>query len=543
MFLSALMIAIALDTAALQKAAARFAPTEVSADLSALPPQELKALVRILLAARLMDTLYLRQVWAGNEPLLLQLAQDATPLGRARLHLFVQQKGPWSSLDHDAPFIPGVPPRPEPANFYPPGTSKDEIEGWQKTLTPRERELATGFYTAIRRTPDGAFGWVPYSIEYQDQLGRAAELLREAAGLTQQPTLKRFLSTRAEGFLSNDYYASDVAWMELDASIEPTIGPYEVYTDGWFNQKAAFEAFVTLRDDAETQKLLRLSSELQGIEDALPIEERLRNPKVGALAPIRVVNEIFCSGDGNHGVQTAAFNLPNDERIAQERGTKRVMLKNVQQAKFQKTLVPISAVALGAADRRNVSFDAFFTHILMHELMHGLGPHQAATGTTVRKAMQEAGSALEEAKADISGLFALQRLVDKGVLDKSLERTMYVTFLASAFRSIRFGTNEAHGKGVALQLNTLLDAGAVQVAGDGTFAVVPGRIKDAVSKLTGEIMTLQASGDAGRAREWLKAMGVVRPEVKRVLDKLANVPVDIEPRFTAAEKLLSGESN
>jgi hypothetical protein len=513
MFLSALMIAIALDTAALQKAAARFAPTEVSADLSALPPQELKALVRILLAARLMDTLYLRQVWAGNEPLLLQLAQDATPLGRARLHLFVQQKGPWSSLDHDAPFIPGVPPRPEPANFYPPGTSKDEIEGWQKTLTPRERELATGFYTAIRRTPDGAFG------------------------------LKRFLSTRAEGFLSNDYYASDVAWMELDASIEPTIGPYEVYTDGWFNQKAAFEAFVTLRDDAETQKLLRLSSELQGIEDALPIDARLRNPKVGALAPIRVVNEIFCSGDGNHGVQTAAFNLPNDERIAQERGTKRVMLKNVQQAKFQKTLVPISAVALGAADRRNVSFDAFFTHILMHELMHGLGPHQAATGTTVRKAMQEAGSALEEAKADISGLFALQRLVDKGVLDKSLERTMYVTFLASAFRSIRFGTNEAHGKGVALQLNTLLDAGAVQVASDGTFAVVPGKIKEAVSKLTGEIMTLQASGDAGRAREWLKAMGVVRPEVKRVLDKLADVPVDIEPRFTAAEKLLSGESH
>ena len=543
MFLSALMIAIALDTAALQKAAARFAPTEVSADLSALPPQELKALVRILLAARLMDTLYLRQVWAGNEPLLLQLAQDPTPLGRARLHLFVQQKGPWSSLDHDAPFVPGVPPRPEPANFYPPGTSKDAIDAWQKTLTPRERELATGFYTTIRRTPEGAFGWVPYSIEYQDQLGRAAELLREAAGLTQQPTLKRFLSTRAEAFLSNDYYASDVAWMELDASIEPTIGPYEVYTDGWFNQKAAFEAFVTLRDDAETQKLARLSGELQGIEDALPIDARLRNPKLGALAPIRVVNEIFCSGDGNHGVQTAAYNLPNDERIAQERGTKRVMLKNVQQAKFQKTLVPISAVALGAADRRNVSFDAFFTHILMHELMHGLGPHQAATGTTVRKAMQEAGSALEEAKADISGLFALQRLVDKGALDKSLERTMYVTFLASAFRSIRFGTNEAHGKGVALQLNALLDAGAVQVAGDGTFAVVPGKIKEAVSKLTGEIMTLQASGDAGRAREWLKAMGVVRPEVKRVLDKLANVPVDIEPRFTAAEKLLSGESH
>ena len=271
-------------------------------------------------------------------------------------------------------------------------------------------------------------------------------------------------------------------------------------------------------------------------------DTKLRNPKLGALAPIRVVNLIFASGDGNHGVQTAAYNLPNDERIVRERGTKRVMLKNVQEAKFEKTLVPISRIALAASDRRDVSFDAFFTHILMHELMHGLGPHQTATGTTVRKAMQEAGSALEEAKADISGLFALQRLLDRGVLDKSLERTMYVTFLASAFRSIRFGTNEAHGKGVALQLNAFLDAGAVHVAPDGTFAVVPAKIKDAVKNLTGEIMSLQASGDVDRARDWLKKMGVVRPEVKRVLDRLSAVPVDVEPRFTAAEKLLSAEA-
>jgi hypothetical protein len=493
-------------------------------------------------AAVSMNTLYLRQVWAGNEPLLLQLAGDASPLGRARLHLFTLQKGPWSSLDHDAPFIPGVPARPDEANFYPPGATKQEVDTWQKSLAGQDREMAMGFYTTIRRTPAGRFGWVPYSIEYQDLLGRAAQLLREAAQLTQQPTLKRFLATRADAFLANDYYESDVAWMELDASIEPTIGPYEVYTDNWFNQKAAFEAFIALRDDAETKKLVRLSSELQGIEDALPIDPKLRNPKLGALAPIRVVNLIFASGDGNHGVQTAAYNLPNDERIARERGTKRVMLKNVQAAKFEKTLVPISRVALAAEDRRDVSFDAFFTHILMHELMHGLGPHQTATGTTVRKAMQEVGSALEEAKADISGLFALQRLLDKGVLEKSLERTMYVTFLASAFRSIRFGTNEAHGRGVALQLNTLIDSGAVRVAPDGTFAVVPARIKDAVKKLTGDIMSLQASGDIDRAREWLKAMGVVRPEVKRVLDKLSAVPVDIEPRFTAAEKLLSTEA-
>src|SRR6266404_4603135 len=542
MVLLAFLLALGMDLASLQKIAVRFAPTEVSADVSALPAQERAALAKIVEAARLMDTLYLRQVWAGNHPLLLELSQDASPLGLARLHLFLLYKGPWSSLDDDAPFIPGVPRRPDQANFYPPGATKEEMEAWQKSLPPHDRELATGFYTTIRRTPEGRFGWVPYSIEYQDQLGEAASLLREAAQLTQQPTLKRFLSTRADAFLSNDYYESDVAWMELDSSIEPTIGPYEVYTDDWFNQKAAFEAFIGLRDDVETQKLARLSTELQGIEDSLPIDPKLRNPKLGALAPIRVVNEIFCSGDANHGVQTAAYNLPNDERISQERGTKRVMLKNVQEAKFARTLLPISRVALNPADRRSVSFDAFFTHILMHELMHGLGPHQTAQGTTVRKAMQEAGSALEEAKADISGLFALQRLVDKGVLDRSLERAMYVTFLASAFRSIRFGTNEAHGRGVALQLNTLLDQGAVRVAQDGTFAVVPENFHKPLANRTSEVMTLQASGDVQRAREWLKTMGVIRPEVKRVLDKLADVPVDIEPRFTVAQKLFNLEA-
>ena len=541
MVLPALVLAIATDAAALQRMAARFAPAEVSAPLAGLAAGERAALARILEAARLMDTLYLRQVWSGNEPLLLRLSQDATPLGRARLHLFVLEKGPWSSLDDDAAFLPGVPPRPPEASFYPPGATKQEIEEWENSLAPRERELATGFYTTIRRTPEGRLGWAPYSIEYQDVLGRAAQLLREAAQLTAEPSLKRFLITRADAFLSNDYFESDVAWMELDSAIEPTIGPYEVYMDRWFNQKAAFEAFIGIRDDAETRKLARLSSELQGIEDALPIEPRLRNPKLGALAPIRVVNELFCSGDANHGVQTAAYNLPNDERIAQERGTKRVLLKNVQEAKFRKTLLPISQVALSAADRKEVSFDAFFTHILMHELMHGLGPHQTAQGMTVRKAMQEAGSALEEAKADISGLFALQHLIDKGVLDRSLERTIYVTFLASAFRSIRFGINDAHGKGVALQLNTLLDDGAVRVSPDGTFAVVPGKIKAGVAKLTGEIMTLQASGDVARARALLEAKGLVRPEVRRVLDKLSGVPVDIEPRFTAAGQLLSGE--
>jgi len=378
---------------------------------------------------------------------------------------------------------------------------------------------------------------VPYSVEYQAELARAAELLRDAAGLTSEPTLKRFLLSRAEAFLSNDYYASDVAWMELDSAVEPTIGPYEVYTDEWFNYKAAFEAFITVRDAAESAKLARFGAELQDIENHLPIPAELRNPRLGAMAPIRVVNVVLAAGDGNHGVQTAAYNLPNDERVIREKGSKRVMLKNMQDAKFRQVLVPISKVVLAPADQVQVSFDAFFTHILMHELMHGLGPHDITVSgrtTTVRQEMKEVYSALEEAKADISGLFALQYLVDKGALDRSMERTMYTTFLASAFRSIRFGVNEAHGRGIAVQLNALLDAGAFRVAADGTFSVNAATIKPAVEALTRDLLLLQARGDYAGAKTMIGRLAVVRPEVQRALDRLAGVPVDIAPRFVTA---------
>jgi hypothetical protein len=528
------------DAATLKKRTARLAPVELTADIAKLPAGERAALARIVEAAKVMDPLFLRQVWAGNETLLLDLVADRSPLGVERLHAFLQNKGPWLRLDEEKPFLPGVGAKPAAANFYPAAARKEEVEAWMKGLPAAGQAAASGFFTTIRRAPDGKLTAVPYSVEYQGELAHAAALLREAAALTAQPTLRAFLEKRAAAFLSNDYYDSDVAWMKLDASIEPTIGPYEVYEDGWFNAKAAFEAFVTVRDDAETAKLARFGAELQDIENHLPIDPKLRNAKLGALAPIRVVNSIYCSGDGNRGVQTAAFNLPNDERIAREMGTKRTMLKNVQEAKFKRVLVPIAAVALSPADRKNVSFDAFFTHILMHELMHGLGPHEVAgQKTTVRAALQDTYSAIEEAKADISGLFALQLLIDKGVLDKALQRTMYPSFLASAFRSIRFGLTEAHGKGIALQLNTLLDAGAFTVARNGTFAVDDGKIKDAVRALTAELMTLQAAGDRARAADLLAKRAVVRPEVQRVLDRLARVPVDIEPRFVTAEKLVA----
>ncbi len=526
------------DLATLTKMTARFAPVDIGADVSKLPAEERQALIYMVEAARQVDAIFLRQVWGGNNALLMDLSDDATPLGRARLAAFLINKGPWSRLDHDAPLIPGVPPKPGGANFYPAGATKEEIDAWLKTLSEAVRTAATGFFTTIRRTPEGKLMSVPYSVEYQGELAIMAERLRAAAKATKQPTLQKFLSTRADALLSNDYYASDVAWMELDASLEPTIGPYEVYEDAWYNAKAAYEAFITIRDDEETKKLSLFGHELQELEDHLPIDPTMRNPKLGALAPIRVVNVVFSAGDGNRGVQTAASNLPNDERVIREKGSKRVMLKNMQDAKFSKVLVPISRIALPTADRARVSFDAFFTHILMHELMHGLGPHNITVNgraTTVRQELKETYSAIEEAKADISGLWALQHLIDRGVLPKTLEQTIYTTFLASTFRSIRFGVNEAHGKGIAVQLNTFIDQKAVAINADGTFAVQPEAMKHAVTALTHDIMTLQAEGSYTKAQDLLTRLGVIRPEVQKVLDRLTNVPVDIAPRFVTAE--------
>ena len=521
-----------------------FAPVEIRASLANLPEHERRALARIVAAARVMDGIFLEQVWSGNPSLLLQLVEDRTPRGRARLNFFLTNKGPWSRLEDNRPFIPGVPPKPLGASYYPADVTKDEVEAWLAGLSETQRKVATGFFTTIRKGPDGELIAVPYSVEYQGPLAVAATHLRQGARLTTQPTLARYLESRADAFASNDYYASDVAWMELDASIELTIGPYEVYEDEWFNFKAAFEAFVTIRDDAETTQLARFGDHLQDIENHLPIDPTYRNPTLGALAPIRVVNVIFTAGDANSGVQTAAFNLPNDERVVQEMGSKRVMLKNVQEAKFSTVLVPISSIALPPGDRSDVSFDAFFTHILMHELMHGLGPHSisvAGRQSTVRQALQETYSAIEEAKADISGLWALHYLIDHGEIDRSLERSIYTTFLASTFRSIRFGINEAHGRGVAIQLNTFLDAGAVTVGPDGTFSVNHTQIRAAVENLTRKLMTIQAQGNYEEARSVLDTLGVIRPEVQQVLDRLRGVPVDIQPRYTTAEALAAYE--
>jgi hypothetical protein len=519
----------------------RFAPVEITSDISKLSDGDRKSLAKLFEAAKIMDKLYTRQVWSGNEALRQKLEADASAEGQLRLKYFNLNMSPWSGVDHNEAFIDGIPKRPAVANYYPEDMTKEEFTAWVEKIPDAERQKATGFFYVVRRNSDRTLKLVPYSEEYKDLLEPAAKLLREAAELTTNAGLKSFLMKRADAFLSNDYYASDVAWMDLDSPIEPTIGPYEVYMDDMFNYKAAFEAFITLRNSEETNKLATFSKHLQDVENNLPILPKYRNPKLGASAPIRVVDEVLVGGESRSGVQTAAFNLPNDERVTRERGSKRVMLRNVTEAKFQKALVPIANLVIDSTQRSMIAFEPFFTHILAHELMHGLGPHTLTINgrqTTVRQQMKELGSALEEAKADISGLFALQYLIDKWVVSKSTEQAMYVTYLAGAFRSVRFGINEAHGKGMALQFNYLMDAGAFEYDGaSGTFRVNFAKVKDATQRLTGDIMTIQAEGSYEKAKALLEKYVTIRPEMKAAIDKMTEIPTDVAPVFPLVDQL------
>jgi len=530
----------------------RFAQTPLRVETSALSQGDRQALAKLIGAARVLDDIFLKQLWSGNPALYSKLQKDKTPLGKARLRYFWLNKGPWSDIDDYKAFLPGVPPRKlAGSNFYPADMSKEDFERWLAGLPADEQEKAKGFFTVIRWQDEKGrtLVAVPYSEEYKSELEQAAQLLHEAADLTDNASLKKFLSARADAFLSNDYYESDLAWMDLDAPLDVTIGPYETYNDELYGYKASFEAYVNLRDDEETAKLSAFTQHLQEIEDNLPIDPKYRNPKLGTAAPIRVVDEIISSGDGAHGVQTAAYNLPNDERVVQEKGSKRVMLKNVQEAKFRTVLVPIAMRTLSKKAMIDVSFNSFFTHILAHELMHGLGPHQITVDgrvTTPRAELKELYSAIEEAKADVTGLFALQFLMDHAsemkigrVLpsDEAAERQLYTTFLASAFRSLRFGLNDAHGKGMAVQFNYLFDRGAFVEHGDGTFDVDMSKVKGAVQELDHDLLTLEAEGNYAGAKEMLDSLGVVRPVLKRAFEKLSSIPTDINPIFVTAESI------
>jgi len=528
----------------LKQMAARFVPTPIPGDQTGLSAGDKGALSKLIEAGGIVNRLFMQQMWSRNLGTYQSLQPDKSALGQARLHYFLINKGPWSEIDDHRAFVPGVPSRKPPgANFYPEDMTKAEFETWVKTLRSDQKEQAEGFFTVIRRGADRKLTIVPYSQEYKSYLDQLAGLLREAADLTGNASLKKFLTTRAAAFASNNYYDSDIAWMDLDAPLDITIGPYETYNDELFGYKAAFEAYINIRDEKESAKLTFFGQQLQNLENNLPEDPQYRNSRLGALAPIRVVNEVFSAGDGNHGVQTAAYNLPNDDKVVQQKGAKRVMLKNIQEAKYNATLVPISRVVLPAAVQKDLSFDLFFTHIVAHEMTHGLGPHQIKVqgrDTNPRLELKELYSAIEEAKADVTGLFILQFLMtqaDKGEIQAPLphgtavERQLYTTYLASSFRTLRFGLQDAHARGMAIQFNYLRDKGAYVLNPDGTFSIDFSKIKDAIRALDHDLLTLEATGDYAGAKKMISELSVIRPEVQRVLDRMKSIPTDIEPIF------------
>lgn len=512
----------------LEERLARFAPVEIAADVGRLPAAERAALPHLVEAARIMDRLFLRQAWSGNEEVAGRLT------GPAR-ELFDIHAGLWDRVDGE-PFEGGLP-RPDHAGFYPESMTRAEFEA-EAARDPARAAALGGLLTMVTRDADGELAAVPYSRFFATELGAAADHLRAAARLTADERLRRFLNSRAAAFLSDDYYQSDMDWMDQDGAVELTIGPYETYEDRLFGYKAAFEAFLTLTDPAESARLALYKAELPAMEANLPIPEEFKNRARGSESPIRVADLLLAAGDTRAGVQTIAFNLPNDERVREAKGSKKVLLKNVIHAKYRIILTPVAAAMLVPEQAQQVSADAFSNQTLFHELSHGLGPGRIVKDgrqTEVRIELKDLYSALEEAKADIMGVWNQLFMIEKGLLPESVRQHLFPTWLAGLFRSIRFGVEEAHGKANMVQFRFMLEQGAVRRdPANGLYAVDFAKVEAATRELVRRICVLQAEGDYQGTLELFHAYGEATPELESDLARLAGLPVDIRPRYVAA---------
>ena len=526
-----------MPAAQVRKELDKFAPVDFRMDLSYLDPKEVDVIRHLVKASQYMDEIFLRQVDEDNARFRETLRMMNEPDAGVYRDFFNLMFGPWNRIDGNRPFL-DTKSKPAGAAFYPVDMTKEEFVKFVGTH-PEKREAFESNFTVIRRR-DGGLVSIPYSEYYKEWLIPAADLLKEAAGMTSDSTLKKYLQSRAEAFLSNDYFLSDLVWMDLSGDIEAVIGPYEVYEDGLFGYKAAFESFVCLVDHEESARQKAIAASLDALEKALPMPAPGGDSSRGTASPIKVVNLVYSAGDTKAGVQTTAFNLPNDERVRKAKGSKKVMMKNVMRAKFEKCWLPLVRTALAEKDLQRVSFDAYFAHTLMHEVSHGLGPgilKRDVRETTVQRELKEAYSVIEECKADVLGLLTAQALVDRGVFPKSLESTLYATNLGGLFRSIRFGVGEAHGGGVAIQMNVFMDRGACSAGPDGRFSVDDAAMKRAVRELAGELLRIEADGDYEAAKAFIEKHRFVRPEVRAVLDRMTDIPVDIRPLYAIEKEI------
>lgn len=517
----------------------KFAPTKIEYDQSLLDKRQQVVVEKLYRAAKIIDDIYLDQVYSKNYEIRSKLSESNKPEDKLTLELFNIMFGPFDRLTHDTPFY-GSETKPAGANFYPSDMTKEEFNSWIENH-PDDKDNFTSELTVIRRK-QGKLIAIPYSQYYKDKLQKISALMNEAADYADNKSLKKYLLSRSEAFLSNDYFQSDMDWMDLkDHTIEVVIGPYEVYEDGMFNYKASFECFLTLVDPQESAKLKKFAAYLNDMEKNLPIPEEYKNFNRGSESPIMVVQEVFSAGDTKAGVQTLAFNLPNDERVRKAKGSKKVMLKNIHEAKFKKLLFPIAERVLNEKDLDYVTFEGFFNHTLMHEMSHGIGPGFITVDgrkTEVKKELKETYSTMEECKADILGMLNNIFMIEKGVYPASFEKQVWATFLAGIFRSVRFGINEAHGGGSAIIYNYLLEKGGYYYDSEkNTVGVNYDKVYEALKQLGHDLLMIQATGNYNGAKKMIAGYAVESESMKKLTDKLKDLPVDIKPIFQIEENV------
>jgi len=497
---------------------AQYTPFTLTADLSGLSQNQKKMIPLLIEAGQAMEQVYWKEAYGDKEALMAGLNEKE--------RRFVEiNYGPWDRLNGNEPFIDGVGEKPAGANFYPVDMTKEEFESW-------DSEDKGSLYTIVRRDSDGDLITIPYHEAFQEENQNAADKLREAAKLAEDPGFKKYLELRAEALLTDDYQESDFAWMEMkNNTIELVVGPIETYEDQLYGYKAAHETFVLIKDKSWSERLSKYAAVLPELQRGLPVPEEYKSEKPGTDSDLNAYDAVYYAGDSNAGSKTIAINLPNDEEVQLEKGTRRLQLKNSMRAKYDKILVPISKVLIEENQRQYISFDAFFGNTMFHEVAHGLGIKNTIDGNgTVREALQNHYSALEEGKADVLGLYMVNALREKGMIQEGSPKEDYVTFLASIFRSIRFGSSSAHGRANLIRFNFFQEMGAFTFNDEtGTYAINFDKVGEAVSALSLKILTLQGDGDYEAVDAFVEKYAVETDQLKGSLNRLSeqSIPVDI----------------
>ena len=508
----------------------KLARVDMNPDVSYLSAEEKQVVNLLMQAADLMNPIYLRQVSVDNPRIRDEIEKSGDKTLLDRFDTFLS---PWDETDEDKPFY-GNAPRPVGAGFYPAALTKDQFDQYL-AAHPDQKEQLTSGYTVVKRQGDKLVA-VPYSQEYKQWLEPAAQKLEQAAAITTNPSLKKFLTLRAKAFRTDDYFESELAWMDLkDTPIEIVIGPYETYTDTLYGAKTAFEAFVVLKDPKESQTLDVYKSHLRDMEANLPVDENLKNFQRGFESPISVGDQIHGGGDSAHGIQTIAFNLPNDERVREAKGAKKVILRNLIAAKYERILKPMAGLVLVPEDAANVNSRYMYMETLFHELSHSLGPGSIVVNgrkTTVDKELKDVGSGFEEAKADVMGAYNVMFMMDKGVLPAAEKPQIRAAYVAGLFRAMRFGDVDAHGKGAAMQYRYLRDKGGiVWDANAKRYRIDAAKLDAGIRALVGDIVRLQGTGDYDGTKAFLAKWAVMDAEAKQVTGEMGHIPVDIRPIY------------